>query len=44
MEELRGRTAKLDAEVAELRKAAVKQNDLGERVLPATGSCSADPA
>ncbi len=29
VEELRGRAAKLDAEVAELRKAAVKQNDAG---------------
>ena len=29
VEELRGRAAKLDAEVAELRKATVKQNDAG---------------
>ena len=29
VEELRGRAAKLDSEVAELRKAAVKHNDAG---------------
>ena len=32
VEELRGRAAKLDAEVAELRKAAAKQNDQGGRL------------